>query len=371
MLRVKEAEAHESASASVQDAAAAPFAPRVLVVTGMYPTEERPSFGTFVKHQVEALRAAGCVQDVLVIEGWRSRANYLWAIGRVRRAIRTKRYDLVHAYYGLCGFVAACQARLPLVVTYCGSDLNPGYAGRDRAWLRSKTIVALGQAAALRARCCLVRSQEMRGRLLWRGARERARIVVSGVDLQLFHPEDSAAARRRLGWDAGRPTVLFACADPALPAVKRPELARRVMAEVRKSIPEAELRIAAGLPQTSLPEQYNAADLLLLTSANEGSPNVVREALACGLPVVSTPVGDVPDTLRGIRHCHVCDADPVRLASKVVEVLTKRPRTSALEALENRSPEAASRIILETYREALSTGAGSVAAGTPAGRPIR
>ncbi|HEU5182456.1 MAG TPA: glycosyltransferase [Candidatus Polarisedimenticolia bacterium] len=343
----------QGGDALAEAAAAIPSPPRVLVVTSMYPSEERPAFGNFVRRQVEALRAAGSIQEVLQIEGWRSRTNYLRAIGRIRRAVNSGRHDLVHAYYGLCGFVAACQSRLPLVVTYCGSDLNPGYAGRERAPLKSRVIIALGQAAAVRARRCLVRSREMQDRLLWPGARARARIIVSGLDLELFRPEARTSARRRLGWEEDRPTVLFVCSDPSLPAVKRPELARAVLSEVRKAVPGAELKIAAGLTQAALPAYYNAADLLLLTSANEGSPNVVREALACGLPVVSTRVGDVQEVLEGLRGCWVCDADPIALSSRVVEVLMSRERTDPGGRLAGTTLEAVTRAILETYREAL------------------
>jgi len=347
------------------------FLPRVLVVTSMYPSPDHPHLGTFVKRQVDALTAAGSPQDVLVIEGWRSRANYLKAIGRVRRAVRTGRYDLVHAYYGLCGFVASCQTRIPFIVTYCGSDLNPGFAGRERALLRSLAVIALGQAAALRARACIVRSREMMGRLLWRRAREQGRIVVSGIDLELFRPRDRSEARRHLGWKERRPVALFVCSDAALPAVKRPELARAVMGEVRKALPEVELKIVAGRPQEELPDYYNAADVLLLTSANEGSPNVVKEALACNLPVVSTRVGDVEDLLAGLKHCHVCEADPVMLASRVVEALESRERTGSRERMACYSLEVTSRAILDTYREVLAPGPRGSKLTAPARRPAR
>ena len=94
--------------------------PRILVVTNMYPTGEQPAFGTFVKRQMDALTLSGCEQRLLLIEGWRSRLNYVRAIFRVRKDVYAGRYDLVHAYYGLCGFVATCQGRVPVVVTYCG-----------------------------------------------------------------------------------------------------------------------------------------------------------------------------------------------------------------------------------------------------------
>ncbi|MCI0423941.1 MAG: glycosyltransferase, partial [Acidobacteria bacterium] len=258
---------------------------KVLVVTGMYPSPEHPAFGTFVKKQVDSLILAGCPHEVLVIDGRSSRLNYLKGIWQVNRALGKGRFGLVHAYYGLCGFVASWQMRTPLVVSYCGSDLNPGFAGRERAPFRSLLVFILGQVASWRAAACVVRSQEMLSHLLLPSVRKRARIVTSGVDLELFHPCDRNVARARLGWEQAHPVVLFVCADPVLPAVKQPELARAAVEAVKKAIPEVELKIVAGRPQVELPDYYNAADVLLLTSANEGSPNVVKEAMACNLPV--------------------------------------------------------------------------------------
>src|SRR5262249_50352067 len=142
-----------------------PTAVKLLVLTNMYPTPGNPSFGTFVRRQVEALSALGCKQDLMIIESKKSRMEYLRGIVRVRRAIKTGCYDLVHAYYGLCGFVAVCQGAVPVVITYCGSDLNPGFAGCHRAPFRSRVIAALGQLAAVRAAASLVQSTEMLRRI--------------------------------------------------------------------------------------------------------------------------------------------------------------------------------------------------------------
>jgi glycosyltransferase involved in cell wall biosynthesis len=326
--------------------------PRVLVVTNMYPSPDRPAFGIFVKRQVESLNRIGSTHEVLMIEGWRSRWNYAKAIWRVRQALRSGRFDVVHAYYGLCGFVAAWQRMTPLVVSFCGSDLNPGFAGRDRAPLRSLLVLALGQFAAWRARTSLVRSEEMRSRLALRSTRDGARILKSGVDLDLFKPGDRAEARARLGWPLEPRVVLFVCADPRLPAVKRPELARSVVERVKKELPDAELRIVAGLDPSALPDYYNAADILLLTSATEGSPNVVKEALACNLPVVSTAVGDVPRMLAGAPNCHVTAARIEEMAARIVEVLRSGTRTRTRERMEAYSLERTSAALLEVYRVA-------------------
>mgnify|MGYP003577712150 CR=1 FL=1 len=330
------------------------LAPKILVVSNMYPTSDAPAFGKFVETQVEALRKLGCEQDVLVIQGRNRLTKYLSGIIAIRNRVRTGCYSHLHAYYGLCGFIAIFQNEVPVIVTFCGSDLNPGFAGRKRARFRSLVIIALGQLAALRARSCIVRSREMLSRLRWHKARERTRIITSGLDLHLFSPSSRIEARGRLGWNLQNPVVLFVCSDAALPAVKRPELAKAVMDEVRRARPEAELKIVAGRPQGELPDYYNAADLLLLTSANEGSPNVVKEALACNLPVVSTRVGDVPELLAGLKNCHVCPPDPGEISAKVIEVLASKERTDSRNRMSAYSLERTSVALLEVYRDVSS-----------------
>jgi len=321
----------------------------------MYPSQEHPAFGTFVKRQVDSLSIAGCPHEVLLIDGRQSRWNYLKGIWRVNRALRGGRFGMVHAYYGLCGFVASLQFRVPLMVSYCGSDLNPGFAGRERAPLRSLLIFILGQVASWRAVVCVVRSQEMLSRLLLPWVRKRAHIVTSGVDLELFSPCDRSAARARLGWEPDHPVVLFVCADPELPAVKQPQLARAAVEFAKQTLPDVELRIVAGKPQAELPDYYNASDLLLLTSAHEGSPNVVKEAMACNLPVISTSVGDVPELLSGAQNCHVCSSDPVEIGASIVQVLKSGERSSSRGRMQEYSLDNTAATILEIYREVFSS----------------
>jgi glycosyltransferase involved in cell wall biosynthesis len=332
--------------------------PRVLVVTNMYPNPHNMAFGQFVKNQTDALERLGCRQQLLIVDGWRSKWNYVKAIAAVRKEARSGRHDLIHAYYGLCGFLGVFQRRLPMVVTYCGSDLNPGFANLEKAPVLSVLIIALGQVAAWTAEICIVRSSAMRARIISRRARGDASIVTSGIDLGLFHPIDRAEARTRLGWSLERRVVLFVCADPRLPAVKRPELAQAVLEATRREIPEAELVTVAGKPQGLLNLYYSAADVLLLTSAAEGSPNAVREALACNLPVVSTNVGDVEEMLADLPNCCTAAADATELAGRVIDVLRSGRRTTSRHRVQAHSLERTSWTILEIYRRVLEkTGA--------------
>src|ERR1017187_2128244 len=90
----------------------------ILVVTNLWPTEADPSYGSFVKAQVESLSQCGVVSDVLFINGRESRWNYLLGVRQVRKQLRAKHYDLIHAHFGLSGWVARWQLQVPLVVSF-------------------------------------------------------------------------------------------------------------------------------------------------------------------------------------------------------------------------------------------------------------
>src|SRR5579864_2626110 len=96
---------------------------RVLVVTNMWPHDADPSYGSFVQAQMESLRSLGVEYDVLFVNGRVSRWNYLRGVRDLRRRLRSKHYDLIHAHFGLSGWVARFQFRIPLVATFHGDDV--------------------------------------------------------------------------------------------------------------------------------------------------------------------------------------------------------------------------------------------------------
>jgi teichuronic acid biosynthesis glycosyltransferase TuaC len=333
---------------------------RVLVITNQWPSAETPQ-RVLVARQVDALRRAGVDVDVLTIDGHLSRANYLRAMVQVARLnTGPRRYDLVHAHTGHCGVVACAQRRYPVVLSYVGYDLDAasadevgGPSDRLRAALERAVFRRLGYLVA----ATITKSARGAQRLPPR-VRRRNTVIPGGIDREVFAPMPRADARRRLAWPTDVPTVLFA-ADPARFS-KRFELAQAAFDQARRDVPELSLAVAADIAPEDMPLWMNAADVLLLTSRGEGSPNVVKEAMACDLPVVSVDVGDVAEVISSTRHCRVCADDPAALAAAVVAAVHALPeRSDGRARTEHLALEAVTRRTIETYVRAASRAAGA------------
>ena len=269
---------------------------RVLVVTNMWPGGGRAHAGLFVRQQVEALRrvAPRCRFDVLTVAGPRGARDYVAGLPRLRRAIRTG-YDVVHAHYGLTGAMAALAVgSTPLVVTFHGSDLGI-------PWQR-----VLSRFAARRATAVITVSPRLAETVC-----RPAHVIPCGVAAG-FTPGDRHAARERLGLPTGRPVVLFP-ANPSDRVKNYPLFAATLEAARGRGLDAVETTLVDVDP-LDVPDYFVAADVVVLTSHREGSPMVVKEALACGVPVVAVDVGDVAGLLDGLPGCRIAPRDPVRLA---------------------------------------------------------
>jgi glycosyltransferase involved in cell wall biosynthesis len=322
---------------------------RVLTVTNMWPRRDRPSFGTFVQSQVQSLEALGIDIALHVIAGDRGAAAYVFDVPAVRAAVRRFRPDLVHAHYGLSGWTAQWQAA-PLVVSFCGDDLlGTPVRGGGRS-LKSQIAVRMSQAAAGRAAAIICKSRNLAEALRRPTDRARAHVIPNGVNVERFTPGDQAAARRRLGLDPAERLVLFPHA-PQQAVQKGFDLAEEVMHRVRSADPGARLLHVTGVSHAEMPEFYRAADCLLLTSKSEGSPNVVKEALACGLPVVGVDAGDAREWLVRVPGCRLTERRAEPLAKAVLDVLRERRRVDAAPVLGDLDERAVARRIRAVYEQ--------------------
>ncbi len=321
---------------------------RVLMITSEWPTAAHPEYAPFIVRQVEFLRRHGMTVDVLHVDGRKNPVTYWRRWREVRTLAARQHYDVVHAQWGQAA-LTALPAPAPLVITFRGSDLagseGPGFGQR----LSGRLLRALSRFAAGRADARVVVSERLRRHLPGRPCH----VIPSGLDLERFVPSARAEARRQLGLSLTRRLVLFA-ASPSRP-VKRHALAVAAVEVVRRRF-DAELIVAAGIPSATMPVYMGAADVLLLTSRHEGSPNVVKEALACNLPVVSVDVGDVRERLAGIEGCVVCDDErPETLAAGVCAVLERQlpidGRSTVLLLDEHRLTAQ----LIDVYREAIAT----------------
>lgn len=323
---------------------------RVLFVTNMWPSPEKPWHGTFVAALKDGLELVGVEVDVLEIRGWERRSAYLrtgaWVAALNARGIP---HDLVHAHYGHSGVVARMQLRAPLVLSYCGDDLLGTVAADGGRTRRSLVEASVFRQLSRVCRATITRTRAMQERLPLR-ARGRDFIVPSPVDLARFQPGSRDGARRSIGWPEDEQVALFV-GDPAVAAKNFPlaQEAARLAAQER---PGLRLEIASNVPHDEMPVLLRAADALLFTSRSEGSPNAVKEAMAAELPIVSTPVGDVSERLDGVDGCVVKPPSAAALAQGLLEVLGQRV-PAARAAVEPLGLEPTGRRVRDVYEFAL------------------
>ena len=316
----------------------------VLVVSNHWKKQDNVTFaGVWADRQISALRDIGVRVSTFDI-GTSHSPLRLWRKWReLRGVVRDSRPDMVHARYGTLVAVLSVCSGVPAVITFAGSDLLPG-AGISR--LRTYLGICLSNLAALRARKIICVSNQLRQALWW--SRRVAVVIPDGVNLVAFSPEPREVARRRLGWRVEPEVVLLdALRDPINKGL---DIAREAMAMVRKKRPQAELRVVSGVLPQEMPTYYNAADVLLCASRQEGSPNVVKEALACNLPVVSTCVGDVADRLAGVEPSRLVQREARQIAESLVDILSQRRRSNGRRKVLTLNLEDTARRVLEVYR---------------------
>lgn len=321
---------------------------RVLMITSGWPQPGKPQTTHFIKRQADFLQAAGVDVDVLPFRGFGRPWNYVRAWFQARRRLLFGHYDLVHAQFGQSGLLAM-PTRLPLVVTYRGSDLLGIVGPGCRYTLGGRVLQWATRFVARCATAVIVVSEHMKRHL---PASVRATVLPSGLDFSLFQPIPRDDARRQLGLPLDRRLVLFA-GNPALPR-KRHALAQAAMQHLDPAL-RAELIVAWGVPHADMPALMSACDALLFTSMQEGSPNVVKEALACDLPVVSVRVGDVAERLQGIEGCELCpDDEPATLAAALRRVLERGARIAGHEAVARLDEHAITARLIQVYEAAIT-----------------
>ena len=290
---------------------------KVLVLTNMYPTHEAPALGTFVRDQVESLEKEGVHVDVLFVNGPKSKLNYLWGIFRLWARLLKQRYDIIHAHYVFSGIIARTQFLCPIVLTHHGFEVF-------MTWERfpSRLITPLVD------RVILV-SEEQKLKL----GNKKAHVIPCGIDFELFRPMEKKEARKQLGLSPEKKLVLWAGDNTR--SEKRYDIVEAALAIAQQNDSSIELVLVTGLSHEMVSVYMNACDVILLVSDGEGSPMVIKEAMACNLPIVSTRVGDVADVISNTNGCYLCSQDPVEIAEKLHLVLRSPGRTNGREMVKH------------------------------------
>jgi glycosyltransferase involved in cell wall biosynthesis len=325
-------------------------------------TSEWPAPGVnltahFIKRQADFISAAGVNVEVFPFKGAKNPFNYLKAWWQLQSKLRHEQYDLIHAQFGQSGLLALPK-RLPMVVTFRGSDLLGTVSDRTGRHLRVSAIHQwLSRIVARQADEVIVVSEHMKEEL---DPSIPVHVIPSGIDFSFFKRTDKKVARQRLGLPLGEKLVLFV--GRPTQARKRCYLAEEAVEILNRSTP-AKLIVAWRVPHADIPLYMSACDALVFTSMQEGSPNVVKEALACDLPVVSVPVGDVGERLKGIDGCELsADERPETIAAALGRVLARNERIAGRESVEELDENNTTLKVLNIYKSVLARNEESVTA---------
>ena len=308
---------------------------KVLVLTNMYPSKDRPYFGIFIEEQVASLKKEGIEIDVLFVDGAKSKLNYLWGIFRLWKQLLTHRYDLIHAHYVFSGMIARTQFLRPVVLTHHGPEL----------WNWQFTPCRI--ITPLVDKVILV-SPEMYDRLKFK----KSQVIPCGIDFDLFKPIPKEQVREELGLPQDKKLILWV-GEFTRPE-KRFDIVQEAVALAKQKDPTIDFLLVAGKSHHDIPKYMNAGDVLLLTSDAEGSPMVIKEAMACSIPIVSVPVGDVAEVIGGTDGCYLSTQDPADVAEKLQLALNYGKRTNGRENTGHLELSQIAKRIVSQYQEVLS-----------------
>jgi teichuronic acid biosynthesis glycosyltransferase TuaC len=225
--------------------------------------------------------------------------GYLKNIKVLKDFIKKNNFDYIHAHYSMSAFVASLAGSNPLIVSLMGSDVKS-----DKIF---KIFIYLFNRFAWSK--IIVKSEDMKMSL---GIKE-TQVIPNGVDLDKFKPLDQLECKKKLKWNCNKKQILFA-SNPNRDEKNYP-LAKNAFTLLDDV--NYELKVLEDIPNNQMPLHLNAADLVLLTSFWEGSPNVIKEAMACNRPILSTNVGDVSTLLSNVKGCNILDANSQDIADKI------------------------------------------------------
>lgn len=304
---------------------------KILIVGSNNPGQ----FSPFIIEQVEALKRLGVDFDFFGISG-KGATGYLSDLPALKRKIHEYHPDLIHAHYGLSGLLANLQRGIPVITTYHGSDVHSLGLNLSMSKVASRFSAynIFVSQDLLELSCCKLGKQC---------------VIPCGVDTTTFHPIERSEARKQIGWDVDSKFILFAGAFDN--DVKNSKLAKKAVSLV----PDVTLMELRGYNRDQVNIAMNAANCLLMTSHREGSPVVIKEAMACGTPIVSVDVGDVKDVMDGVDGCYITTYDEIDIASHIMTALSFQGKTDGPQKIIEKglSNDIIAKQVLEIYERLL------------------
>lgn len=291
-----------------------------------------------VRNQGQSLIDKGIIVDYFTIKG-KGILSYIRHIFILRKYLKTNKFDLVHSHYSYTSYVASLAGANPLIASLMGSDVISHRYSKKLILFFHQYFWTLG----------IVKSLEMYKYI----EVKRLELIPNGVNMEQIHYMDKNECQNKLGWDVKKGHILFA-ANP-----KRKEknftLAKKAIKLLQYRY-EIVMHILNEVPYGEIPVYLNASDVIVLCSRHEGSPNVIKEAMACNCPIVTTNVGDVKWVLGKTEGCYITSFKPEDVAIKIkfaIEFSEKYGQTKGRERIIELGldSETVAKKIIEVYEK--------------------
>lgn len=312
---------------------------KVLIVCSRRDYSPHTGFmAPFVYEQMKALESLGVdCKPCFVYNGIR---GYVTASMNLKKAIRDYSPDIIHAHYGLCGLIANLQRRTPVVTTYHGTDLN------------DKRLRGISQLSVLLSKKNIVVTDKL-GRILRKP--RKICVIPCGIDTELLKPIMKEESASNLGWDLSIKHILFS--KEFFNKAKNYPLAKAAVDMYNNRFtkgPSAQLVEFIGYSREQVAWLFNAVDCVLMTSDNEGSPQFIKEAMACNCPIVSVDVGDVKQVISDTEGCYIAERDPVDIASKINKAIKHGKTNGREKVMKVFDSRVIAKRILDVYNDVLA-----------------
>lgn len=265
-----------------------------------------------VRNQGESLKN-GIDLDYFTIVG-KGAKGYLKNILRLRRFLTTNTYDLIHAHYTLSGWVAVLSfSQLPIIVSYMGSDTYGSYKENGKRKFLSNTQLLSAKLLQPFVKSIIVKSKNLEKYIYLKG---KVNTIPNGVNFDTFRPQNKNTAKKLIGLDPKTKYVLFL-------GDRNNKRKNFNLLNKAKKLSNGKYKTISPYPidHNKITFFLNACDVLVMTSYNEGSPNVIKEAMACNCPIVSTDVGDIKWVIGDTLGCYLSSFNPRDVASNLLHAL--------------------------------------------------
>ncbi len=283
---------------------------RVLIVC-RYKENDEDHVAVFIREQVKSLQSRGIVTDYFLVRK-KGIMGYIASRNALLRKIKEYRPDVIHAHYGLSGLLANLQRQIPVVTTYHGSDIND-----RKAFCFSRISVGLSAFNIFVSQKNIDKVKPV----------ENYALIPCGVDTDSFFPMSRKEARLKLGLVKDGQFVLFS--GSFWNEVKNPLLAKKAV----ETLDGVELVELKGYSREEVVWLMNAVNAVLMTSFTEGSPQFIKEALACGCPVVSVDVGDVKTLIEHTEGCFLTNYEVQVISEALKKAIDFKGKTNGRDRI--------------------------------------